>query len=1270
MTENPTRKGFSREKGASSGRIACSGQDIPYEDRDPEEEMDAWGSLERRNEGFKVNVSTTGKDVEEGEVRVYPWLSMANREELQTEAAEDETLNKQSVINRLLRGTFNLLEGNLLHSLVIEIGYELNTFEANILVHMYGKFGALEDAHAVFDSMHQHDVASWNAIMSAYMHHRCYPEALELFANMQQEGFVPDKITVKVALRTCAGLAALTEGRTIHHFAAGNGMELEIDVGTALVHMYGKCGALKEARVLFDSMLERNEYTWTAMIIASFKQGHDQDALELYKQMLQDGLLPNKIILTTVLEACTNLPDLAQGEMIHKYIDQSAFACDVELASGLIAMYGKCKALHIACSVFENIRPQMAASYNAMIAVYLTQEHHKKALELFQRMLEDGMKPDAVTYSYVAQSCACIAALEDGRVIHSCIVKDGFDANVMVETALINMYGKCGETAAARLIFDQMKQRSVITWNALIVACAHHGQSLESIQLFKKMQQEGFYPSKATFSSVLPACAHLRAVEEGKMIHACIVKSGLETDAVMGSSLINMYGKCGALKDARSVLDKTRNANVIHWTSMIAVYVQQGQAADAIQLFHQMQQESLKPNNVTFTNVLNACASLGALREGQGVHACIADSELESDAGLGNALLHMYSKCGAIRDARLVFDNMFPKKLVSWNVLIAAYTQHGCGEVAIQLFQQMQQESIVPDEITFVNVLSACSSPNVLKEGKAIHCYVVQRGFDSIIVVATSLISMYGKCGTLEESHCVFKEIEKHNVVSWTAIITACVQQGCGHEAIKLFQKMKLAGLEPDGITLVSVLGAFANLEILAEDEVIQACYKCNFESDVLLGNALINMYGKCGAVEDARSVFDRMHERNVATWNAMICTYGQHGYGREALLLLQRTSEEGISPDELTWIYCLSVCASLGALGQGKSIHKCIVVCGYESNTGVGNALINMYGKCGASEEAFSVFNNIQRDVVSWNSVLAAYSQHGHAKKAVQLFEQMQLESTKPDEVTFLSVLSACSHAGLVDEGCEFFIHMTEDHRMVPTVGHYGSLVDIFGKSGLLNVAEDLIYSMPVHATALVWITLLSACRSHSDIKRGERALDYVSRLDPHNGAPYVLLSNIYATHGRWDDVKTLRKLMLKRGVQKRPGCSMIEVNNEVHSFFPRDTYHSDRKAIYRKLDSLNRQLEEQGYVPDTKLALHDVDEERKKVLLCHHSERLALSFGLISTPSKAPLLIVKNLRMCADCHSAFKFLSTIVDREITLRDASRFHCFNHGVCSCGDYW
>uniref|UniRef100_UPI0040747504 Synthetic PPR-DYW protein n=1 Tax=synthetic construct TaxID=32630 RepID=UPI0040747504 len=608
----------------------------------------------------------------------------------------------------------------------------------------------------------------------------------------------------------------------------------------------------------------------------------------------------------------------------------------------------------------------------------------------------------------------------------------------------------------------------------------------------------------------------------------------------------------------------------------------------------------------------------------------------------------------------------------SWNSKIRGYARNGQPEEALSLYSQMRRSGIKPDNYTFPFVLKACASLSSLKEGKQIHGHVIKSGFESDVYVQSALIDMYAKCGELEDARKVFDEMPERNVVSWNAMISGYAQNGQSEEALELFREMQQEGIKPSEFTFCSVLSACASLGSLEMGKQIHGyVIKSGFESIVFVGNALIDMYAKCGSIEDARKVFDEMPERTVVSWTAMISGYAQNGQSEEALELFREMQREGVKPDEVTLPSVLSACANLGALEQGKQIHAYVIKSGFESDVFVGSALIDMYAKCGSIEDARKVFDKMpERDVVSWNAMIAAYAQHGHGKEALQLFQQMQQEGVKPSEVTFTSILSACSHAGLVDEGHHYFESMSPDYGITPRVEHYGCMVDLLGRAGRLDEAEDLIKSMPFQPNVVVWGTLLGACRVHGDVERGERAAERILELDPESAAPYVLLSNIYAAAGRWDEAAKVRKLMKERGVKKEPGCSWIEVNNKVHEFVAGDKSHPQTKEIYAELERLSKQMKEAGYVPDTKFVLHDVEEEEKEQLLCYHSEKLAIAFGLISTPPGTPLRIIKNLRVCGDCHTATKFISKIVGREIVVRDANRFHHFKDGVCSCGDYW
>jgi pentatricopeptide repeat protein len=366
-----------------------------------------------------------------------------------------------------------------------------------------------------------------------------------------------------------------------------------------------------------------------------------------------------------------------------------------------------------------------------------------------------------------------------------------------------------------------------------------------------------------------------------------------------------------------------------------------------------------------------------------------------------------------------------------------------------------------------------------------------------------------------------------------------------------------------------------------------------------------------------------------------------------------------------------LSACARLSALKHGKEIHHYIIRFWFESHVFVGSALIDMYSKCGSIEVARHLFDKLsERNIVSWNAMIAGYAMHGHGEDALSLFHQMQQADIDPDHITFIALLSACSHAGLIDEGWHYFISMSREYHITPKVGHYSCMVDLLGRAGRLDEAREFIDKMPFEPNADVWGALLGACRIHSNIELGKFVAERLFELQPENPGFYVVMSNIYAAAGRWEDVEKVRTMMKDRGLKRRPGCSWIEVKDKVHAFNVGDKSHPQSEEIYAMLDHLGGQMKKFGYVPDKNFVLHDVEDEEKEHILCYHSEKLAIAFGLISTSLGTPIRIIKNLRVCGDCHSATKFISMIVERQIVVRDANRFHHFKDGMCSCGDYW
>ncbi|CAK9863309.1 unnamed protein product [Sphagnum jensenii] len=612
-----------------------------------------------------------------------------------------------------------------------------------------------------------------------------------------------------------------------------------------------------------------------------------------------------------------------------------------------------------------------------------------------------------------------------------------------------------------------------------------------------------------------------------------------------------------------------------------------------IELYQEMQQKGMSPDNFTFVPVLNACASLRALEAGRKVHEEIIQSGCEADVFVGNSLVDMYSKCGSIEDACKVFNNMPSRDVVTWNAMILGYVKCGQGQKALELFHQMQQKDVF---------------------------------------VGSSLVDMYAKCGSMEDAERVFNKMLSRNVVTWNTMILGYVKCGQGSKALELFQQM--------------------------QQEV------------AVVGNSLIDMYAKCGSIEDAKRVFNKLPSRDVVSWNVMIFGHVKYGQGQKALELFRQMQEEGVQPTPSTVVGVLNACASVVALEEGRRAHDWVIKSGWDSNVFVGNSLIDMYAKCGSLEDALKVFNKMpSRDVVTWNVMIVGYAIHGHGKEALKQFEQMHEEGVQPDDTTFVCLLSACSHSGLVDEGLRFYSSMSTVYMISANFQHYTCMVDLLGRAGRLHEAENMVLAMPYKPQVAAWMALLGACRIHGNVEMGERAAKQVLELEPENAAGYVLLSNLYTATGNRDLSENIERQRKERSVKKYPGRTWIEVDNEVHTFVVDDQHHPQMIEIHAELKRLSGLMHDAGYVPDTNFVLHDVEEE-KVFNLCHHSEKLAIAFGLINSAPGTPLCIRKNLRVCRDCHTSTKFISKVVGRAIMVRDANRIHHFQDGECSCRDYW
>ncbi|KAI4356273.1 hypothetical protein L6164_000306 [Bauhinia variegata] len=608
------------------------------------------------------------------------------------------------------------------------------------------------------------------------------------------------------------------------------------------------------------------------------------------------------------------------------------------------------------------------------------------------------------------------------------------------------------------------------------------------------------------------------------------------------------------------------------------------------------------------------------------------------------------------------------------------------------------------DPILRRSINSLLQNRRDIKQVKSIHAKILKNhSLQQDPFVIFELLRLYSKLDSIDDATKLFQCTGNPNVYLYTALIDGFVSFGSYFDALDLYVQMVKNSVLPDEYAVASVLKACVFYLALGNGREIHGqILKFGFSSNRLVVLRLIELYGKCGNFEDAWKVFDKMPQRDAvastvmmtcycdhglvdeamsvfnrirtrdtACWTAMIDGLVKNGELNRALVTFREMQAENVRPNEVTIVCVLSACSRLGALELGRWVHMYMRKLDIKINHFIAGALINMYSRCGDIDEALVLFNEMKvRYVSAYNSIIVGLAMHGKSIEAIKMFRKMIKQHLKPNSVTFVGVLTACSHGGLVEIGFEIFHSMTRDHGIEPRLEHYGCMVDMLSRMGKVEEAYNFIERMEIYPDNAMLCALLSACKIHGNTLIGEKVAKLLSNCSSLDSGSYIMLSNFFASSGRWDFAAKVREKMEEEGIVKEPGCSSIEVNNEIHEFLAGDLRHPQRERIYKKLKELSYLAKLEGYSPAIEESLYDLDDEQKEWALAVHSERLAISYGLISTEPCTTLRVVKNLRICIDCHSLIKLIAKITNRRIVVRDRNRFHHFENGVCSCKDYW
>ncbi|KAJ4823712.1 hypothetical protein Tsubulata_032128 [Turnera subulata] len=724
-------------------------------------------------------------------------------------------------------------------------------------------------------------------------------------------------------------------------------------------------------------------------------------------------------------------------------------------------------------------------------------------------------------------------SLSEGVCVHSPLIKLGLEDHLYLSNNLLSLYAKCFGLHNARHFFDEMPYRDVVSWTGMLSAYVKSEKYLEGLEIFDLMMLSGVCPNGFTFSSVLRSCSALGEFCFGKCIHASVVKYGLESNQILGSSLIEFYSKFEAYEEACKLFGCMEDGDTVSWTAMISSFVQAGKWSRALRLYLEMVKAGVSPNEFTFAKIFAASGFLG-LKYGKLVHAHMILLGIRLNLVLKTAIVDMYSRCERIEDAIMV-SRLTPEFDVwLWTAIISGLAQTSKLEEVLAAFQEMEISGILPNNFTYLSMLNACSSFLSLDLGRQIHSRVIMAGLEDDIPVENALVDMYMKCShTIESALRVFRGINSPNVISWTSLIAGLAEHGFQADAYDSFVEMRAIGVQPNSYTLSTILRACSALKSTEHTAKLHGCIiKTKADHDIVVGNALVDAYAGLGRADDALRMVRNMNQRDTITFTGLTTRLNQVGQHELALNVISEMSNDDVKMDGYSLASFLSASASLNRMDGGKQLHCHSVKSGLNSCISVSNGLVSLYGKCSLIQDARRVFAEISEpDVVSWNGLMSGLASKGDISSVFSTFDDMRLAGVKPDSVTFILVLSTCICGGLMDLGLEYFHSMRETHDIEPQLDHYVCLIDLLGRGGRLEDAMGVLGTMPFRPDASIYKTLLAACKLHRNVPLGEDIARRGVELNPSDPTFYRLLANLYDYSGRPDLAAKTQRLIRDEG-------------------------------------------------------------------------------------------------------------------------------------------
>ncbi|XP_071688531.1 putative pentatricopeptide repeat-containing protein At1g69350, mitochondrial [Rutidosis leptorrhynchoides] len=743
-------------------------------------------------------------------------------------------------------------------------------------------------------------------------------------------------------------------------------------------------------------------------------------------------------------------------------------------------------------------------------------------------------------YMPLFRSCSTIRTLTQ---LHAHLFITGQHTSQLASTKLIESYAQMNSLHSANLVFQSFHTPDSFMYGVLIKHYVWYGLYKQALTLYSNMLHKLTIVSSFIFPSVLRACSGFHDLGLGKNVHGRIIKHGFESDRVIRTSLLSMYGEVSDMVDARKVFDEMPERDVVSWSCVISMYVRNGKAGDGLKLFCEMMRDGYEPDYVTLLSVAEACGELGLRIQSKSIHGYIVTNDIESGdlSTLNNSLIAMYGKCGELYNAKRLFNRVSNHCTSSWTAMITCYNHNGYYLEALNRFNKMLESKTEPNEITMMVIICSCARLCFLREGKSIHGFVIRKNLDpDNDILGPTLIDLYANCGKLKTCHKIIDISVDEHVISWNMLISGYTREGNSEEALNLFKRMRIQRLSPDEFTITSVVSACGNTGFVNLGTQIH-CYviKAGALNEFVL-NSLIDMYAKFGYVDLAYSIFDKQHHKSVVTWNSMMWGFCNNGESIEALNLFNEMYLDGVEMDDVSFLSAIRACSDLRDLVKGKWIHHKLITSNMMNDTYVLTALLDMYAKCGELQMARCVFEVMPyKSVVSWSAMIDAYGMHGLVDMAILVYDMMIESDTKPNEITFMNILSACSHAGYVEKGKYYFDSMKKDFGIEPKLEHFSCLIDLLSRAGHLDDAYSIANSIPFPPNSGIWGSLLSGCRIHRRLDMIELIQEKIEKIN--DTGYYTLLSNISAEEADWEQFQTVRSMMKANGLKKLQGSSMV---------------------------------------------------------------------------------------------------------------------------------